>query len=121
MSFFYFLSFLQEVSQTSPTATADDLASAAVNPEPSGSNDALVRVAIDKLKETKKSDDEPKSMPLDGQAREDSIQKFNPGRRNRERRRGKADRERVREREDRSKGRDRDSHRERDREEEERI
>jgi hypothetical protein len=119
---------LQEVPQTSPTATADDLALAAVNTESSAPNDALVRIAIDKLKETKKIDDEPKSMPLDGQAGEDSIQKSNPGRRtevsrerNRERMRGKADRERVREREDRSKGRDRDSNRERDRDEEERI
>jgi hypothetical protein len=38
------------------------LASEAVNPESSGSKDALVRVAVDKLKETKKSDDEPKNM-----------------------------------------------------------
>ncbi|XP_059432303.1 cyclin-L1-1 [Corylus avellana] len=119
----------KELPQASPTANTE-LASAAVNPESSGSKDALVRVAIDKLKETKKSDDEPKNTPLDGQAREESIQKSNPEHRteaSRERnkeREKERERERDREREDRSKARDhdrgRDSDRERDREEAER-
>jgi len=124
LSFLFFL-FLQEVPQTSPTANTE-LASAAVNPESSESKDALVRVAIDKLKETKKSDDEPKNMPLDGQARDESILKSNPEHRteaSRERNKER-ERERDREREDRSKARDhdraRDSDRERDREETER-
>lgn len=126
--FFLLLSFLQELPQASPTANTE-LASAAVNPESSGSKDALVRVAIDKLKETKKSDDEPKNTPLDGQAREESIQKSNPehrteASRERNKEREERERERDREREDRSKARDhdrgRDSDRERDREEAER-
>jgi hypothetical protein len=118
---------LQELPQASPMANTE-LASAAVNPESSGSKDALVRVAIDKLKETKKSDDEPKNSSLDGQAREESIQKSNPEHRteaSRERNKEREkERERDREREDRSKARDhdrgRDSDRERDREEAER-
>jgi hypothetical protein len=69
----------------------------------------LVRVAIDKLKESKKGDDEPKNILVDGQARDEPMPKSNPEHkteasreRNKEREKKKErvmDRERERERE----------------------
>ncbi|XP_041001537.1 cyclin-L1-1 isoform X1 [Juglans microcarpa x Juglans regia] len=117
----------KEVLQTSPTANTKP-ASAAVNLESGGSKDVLVRAAIDKLKESKKSEDEPKNMPVEGDAREEPMLKSNPEHRaeaSRERNKERdRDREREREREDRIKVRDRDrgrdSDRERDREESDR-
>ncbi|KAG2722391.1 hypothetical protein I3760_02G126500 [Carya illinoinensis] len=119
----------KEVLQTSPTPNTKP-ALVAVNPESGASKDVLVRAAIDKLKESKKSDDEPKNMPVEGDAREEPMLKSNPEHRaeasrerNKERDRDR-DRDREREREDRIKARDRDrgrdSDRERDREESDR-
>ncbi|XP_042945285.1 cyclin-L1-1-like isoform X2 [Carya illinoinensis] len=113
--------FVQEVQQTSPTANAKPT-SAAANPGSGGSKDVLIRVAIDKLKETKKSDDEPLNVPVEGDAREEPMLKSYPEHRteasrerNREREKER-ERDREREREDRIKARDRDRGRDSDRE-----
>lgn len=108
----------------------------AANSESGGSKDLLVRAAIDKLKEAKKSDDELKNTPIEVDTSEEPMLKSNPEHRteaSRERykerekeRERERDRERERERgrEERMKARDRDrgrdSDRERDREESER-
>lgn len=93
------------------------------NPESGGSKDAIVKAALDKLKESKKSDDDSKSVHIEVDAREESAPKSKSeqradasGDRNKQKER---DRERDK---DRSKGRDRvrDSDREREREETER-
>lgn len=125
----------KEVQQASPTANSK-LAAVAANSESGGSKDLLVRAAIDKLKEAKKSDDELKNTPIEVDTREEPMLKSNPEHRteaSRERykerekeRERERDRERERERgrEERMKARDRDrgrdSDRERDREESER-
>jgi hypothetical protein len=57
------------------------------------SKDTLVRVAVDKLKESKKGDDEPKNILVDGQARDEPMPKSNPEHR------AEASRERNKERE----------------------
>ncbi|KAF3454394.1 hypothetical protein FNV43_RR04841 [Rhamnella rubrinervis] len=102
----------KEVSQCSPLAN-DDASASKVPP---------VAVNTDKLKEYKKSDDESKSMAVEGEAKEEPMQKSKSersrsevsGDRNKER-----DRERERERErDRLKARDRDRGRDSDRERE---
>ncbi|XP_023901022.2 cyclin-L1-1 [Quercus suber] len=119
----------KEISQTSPTANIKPV-SAAINPESVGAKEVLVRAAIDKMKDSKKSDDESKNMSVEGEAREEPLPKSNSElkteasrERNREREKER-ERERDREREDRIKARDRDrgrdSDRERDREETER-
>ncbi|XP_030975211.1 cyclin-L1-1-like isoform X4 [Quercus lobata] len=119
----------KEISQTSPTANIRPV-SAAINPESVGAKEVLVRAAIDKMKDSKKSDDESKNMSVEGEAREEPLPKSNSElkteasrERNREREKER-ERERDREREDRIKARDRDrgrdSDRERDREETER-
>lgn len=111
----------KEVQQTSPTANAKPTLAAA-NPGSGGSKDVLIRVAIDKLKETKKSDDEPTNAPVEGDAREEPMLKSYPEHRteasrerNREREKER-ERERDRDREDRIKARDRDRGRDSDRE-----
>ncbi|KAK7825925.1 thioredoxin reductase 2 [Quercus suber] len=120
---------IEEISQTSPTANIKPV-SAAINPESVGAKEVLVRAAIDKMKDSKKSDDESKNMSVEGEAREEPLPKSNSElkteasrERNREREKER-ERERDREREDRIKARDRDrgrdSDRERDREETER-
>ncbi|XP_050239126.1 cyclin-L1-1-like isoform X2 [Quercus robur] len=119
----------KEISQTSPTANIKPV-SAAINPESVGAKEVLVRAAIDKMKDSKKSDDESKNVSVEGEAREEPLPKSNSElkteasrERNREREKER-ERERDREREDRIKARDRDrgrdSDRERDREETER-
>ncbi|XP_059652579.1 cyclin-L1-1-like isoform X1 [Cornus florida] len=95
-------------------------ASAAVNLESGGSKCALIKVALDKLKESKKSDDESKSMPSEGESRE-TVPKSKTERRTQasgERAKERDwDREREREKErliarDRDRGRDSDRERE---------
>ncbi|CAK9143118.1 unnamed protein product [Ilex paraguariensis] len=92
----------------------------AVNQESSVSKDTKIKDALDKLKESKRSDDDSKSMPpSEGEAREEPVSKSMSehrteasGERNKER-----EREREREKE-RLKARDRDRGRESDRERE---
>nr|DAD37891.1 TPA_asm: hypothetical protein HUJ06_008532 [Nelumbo nucifera] len=95
--------------------------STAPNSDSGGSKDALIKAALDKLKESKKSDDDVKSAPVEGAVREEPPSKLKVdhrqevgGERNRERERER-DRERERER---SKARDRDRGRDSDRERE---
>ncbi|KAF8394492.1 hypothetical protein HHK36_020701 [Tetracentron sinense] len=95
--------------------------STAVNSESGGSKDALIKLALDKLKESKKSDDDSKNMPSEGEAREESVLKSKTeprteaiGERIKERERDR-DRERPKAR-DRDRGRDSDREREREKE-----
>ncbi|XWS56466.1 hypothetical protein CRYUN_Cryun09bG0087700 [Craigia yunnanensis] len=44
---------------------------AAADLEPEGAKEAKIKMALDKLKESKQSDDESKSMPIEGDAREE--------------------------------------------------
>ncbi|XWS07907.1 hypothetical protein CRYUN_Cryun41cG0032400 [Craigia yunnanensis] len=98
---------------------------AAADLETGGSKEAKIKMALDKLKESKQSDDESKSIPTKGDAREEPrhISKSehrteSGGEKSKERdRERKRDRDRDREREkarDRDKGRDSDRERERD-------
>nr|POF20562.1 isoform 2 of cyclin-l1-1 [Quercus suber] len=66
----------KEISQTSPTANIKPV-SAAINPESVGAKEVLVRAAIDKMKDSKKSDDESKNMSVEGEAREEPLPKSN--------------------------------------------
>jgi len=74
------------------------------NIESIGGKGAMVKVAIDKLKDSKRSDDELKDMAIDGEAKEEHVLKSK-------------DRDRARDRErNRTKSRDRDrGHRSRER------
>lgn len=123
---FFFL-LLQEVLRSSPQASADASISNAlpvpVSVEGGGSKGPLVKVGMDKPKEGKKSDDESKSVPSEGEAREDPMLKSRSEHRteasgadrNKERDRGRgSERDRVKAR---NRGRGRDSDREREREE----
>lgn len=115
----------QEVPQSSPTANDDASvvkATPGTNPESGGSKDEMLKLALNKLKESKKSDDESKSLTLEATTREEFMPKSKSdrraeiGERNKERERDR-DRERERER-DRTKSRDRDRGRDSDRERE---
>lgn len=111
----------KEGSIDTPVASVDTSATkmvsgAAGNAESGGSKEVLVKQALDKLKESKRSDGESKDTATDGEGREDSIVKSKPelrteisGERNRE-----MERDRDRDR-DREKDRVRDRDRERDR------
>ena len=127
---------LQEVLQSGPSANNDTVtpkaASALINPESGGSKNSMVKQALDMLKESKKGDDDPKSMAVEGEGREEPIPSKSEhrteasGERNKERdkerereRERERDRDRDRERErakarDRDRGRDSDRERERD-------
>ncbi|KAJ6429014.1 hypothetical protein OIU84_020618 [Salix udensis] len=96
---------------TEPKAT-----SSGVNVESGGSKD-ITKVALDKLKESKKSDDE--SKPAEGDAREDLIPRSKSEHRTEASGDKSRDRDRERERDrikaqDRDRGRDSDRERERD-------
>ncbi|XP_028061005.1 cyclin-L1-1-like isoform X1 [Camellia sinensis] len=91
-------------------------APATANLESGGSKGALIKAALDKLKESKKSGDDSESVPVEAEAKEEPVSKLKSerkmdasGERNKER---DWDRERDRERE---KERDRDREREKDR------
>nr|XP_023913992.1 cyclin-L1-1-like isoform X1 [Quercus suber]XP_023913998.1 cyclin-L1-1-like isoform X1 [Quercus suber]POF25830.1 cyclin-l1-1 [Quercus suber] len=108
---------LKEIPQTSPTANIKS-ASATVNTESGGSEDVLLKAPLDKLKESKKNDDELKNMSVEGEAREEPLPKSNSDHRtdaSRERNREREERERDREKEGRIKARDRDRSRDFDR------
>lgn len=126
---------LQEVLPIGPSANNDTVtpkaASAMNNPESGGSKNSVVKQALDMLKESKKSDDDPKSLAVEGEGgREEPIQSKSEhrteasGERNKERekereRERERERDRDRERErvkarDRDRGRDSDRERERD-------
>ncbi|ONI04657.1 hypothetical protein PRUPE_6G333200 [Prunus persica] len=123
----------KEVPTNSPSAidnTSNIKAAAEVNPESGGSKGVLAKLATDKLKDSKESDE---SMPIEGEAKEDFSMKSKSERRTESSGDKSKDRDRERERErdrdrdrdrDRMKVRDRDrgrdSDRERDREEAER-
>ena len=122
---------LQEVLHSGPSANNDTVtpkeASKLINPEPGGSKNSMVKRALDILKESKKGDDDPKSMAVEGEGREEPIPSNSEhrieasGERNNER-----DKDREREREmdmesERTKTRDldreRDSNKEQERDE----
>ncbi|KAH7513247.1 hypothetical protein FEM48_Zijuj12G0177000 [Ziziphus jujuba var. spinosa] len=69
----------KEVSQCSPLANDDASVSkappVAVNLEYDGSKGSLIKVSVNKLKESKKSDDESNSMPVEGDAKEEPVHK----------------------------------------------
>ncbi|XP_042513668.1 cyclin-L1-1-like [Macadamia integrifolia] len=92
--------------------------SAVANPDASGSKGALIKVACEKLKESKKSDDDTKNLPIDEVMREEPPSKSKAD--HRQEASGERNREKERERSkarDRDRGRDgRDSDRERERE-----
>ncbi|PIA40349.1 hypothetical protein AQUCO_02500205v1 [Aquilegia coerulea] len=101
---------------TTPTA-----ASAPVNPESGGSKNSLVKAALGKVKESKKSDDDTKSLSIEGEAREDVVPKLKAEHRTEvsEEKNKVKERDRERERERlkvRQRDRGRDSDRERERE-----
>ncbi|XP_022932108.1 cyclin-L1-1-like isoform X5 [Cucurbita moschata] len=115
----------KEVPRSSPTAIDDASIAKSIpgtNPESGGSKDEMVKSSLHKLKESKKCDDESKSVLLEATTREELVPRSKPDRRaengekNKERERDR-DRERERER-DRTKSRDRDRGRESDRERE---
>ncbi|KAF8401573.1 hypothetical protein HHK36_012517 [Tetracentron sinense] len=96
-------------------------ASAAATLESGGSKDSLIKLALDKLKESKKTDDDSKNVPTEGEAREEPVPKSKAehrteaiGERNKE---GERERERERPKaRDRDRGRDSDREWERERE-----
>lgn len=104
---------------------ADTIVSKSAPPEAGGSKEAKINATQDKPKDSKLSDDESMSMPVDGEAREEPRQKSKSehktetsGDKIKERERER-DRERSRTR-DRDRGRDSDRERERDEAERER-
>ncbi|KAK2977379.1 hypothetical protein RJ640_013358 [Escallonia rubra] len=93
-------------------------ASTAINQE-GGSKDAMIKAALTKLKETKKSDDDSQSMPTEGEARAEPVPKLKSEHRTETSGERIKEREREREKErlkarDRERGRDSDRERERE-------
>nr|QYW07134.1 cyclin L1-1 [Dimocarpus longan] len=121
----------QELPQSSPSANGDTAApkpvSAPGNSGSGGTKGSMIKVDLDKVKDSKKSDDDSKSMSTDREVREEPAQKFksehrteSSGDRSKDRdreRERERDRDRDRER-DRTKSRDRDRGRDSDRERE---
>ncbi|CAJ1976186.1 unnamed protein product [Sphenostylis stenocarpa] len=121
----------KDIPQHSPAADTETAmpkgAPGEVHIKSIGSKGAMVKVAIDKLKDSKRSDDESKGMATEGDAREEHILKsksdrktevISETRRERDRDRDR-DRERDRDRDrDRTKSRDRDRGRDSDKEHE---
>eukprot|EP01018_Ginkgo_biloba_P005788 Gb_18065 [translate_table: standard] len=120
---------LKNVSNGVKTSSQSGLS----NPESSSGRDAIVRAALDKLKESKKSDNDTKNVSVDGELREDSdagkSKQLNhrtdaTGDRSKEKDKERSrphDRERVGEKDrerDRDRGRDWDRDRNREREKE---
>lgn len=118
--------FVQEGSLNDSTVTGDSSSpkgTSAANQE--SGKDARVKLVVEKLKESKKSDDESRSMAVEGDSREELVRKSTTehrtdggGERNKDRER---DRERERDKDrdkERVKARDRDRGRESDRERE---
>lgn len=101
-----------------PPANNDTSTPKAVPAESGGSKGTLIKLAIDKLKESKKSDDDSKSMPGEGEVREDRPPKSKAE--NRPEASGEKSKERDRGTKSRERDRGRDSDREREREESDR-
>ncbi|GAB4835881.1 Cyclin-L1-1 [Ancistrocladus abbreviatus] len=120
----------KEGSLSTPLANNDTVTpkTASANAESSGSKETLLKQALDKLKESKKSDDDSKNALSEGEGRDDTGSRSKPDHRTEASGERSRDREREKEREsrdrDRQKSRDRerrrDSDRERDRDETER-
>lgn len=108
----------REGSMSCPPANNDTSTPKAVPTESGGSKGTLIKLAIDKLKESKKSDDDSKSMPGEGEAREDRAPKSKAE--NRPEPSGEKSKERDRGTKSRERDRGRDSDREREREESDR-
>lgn len=104
--------------QSGPSANSENgttKAASAVNPESGGSKNSMVKQALDMLKESKKEDDDPKSVLVEGgEGKEESVPSKSE---NRTEASGERNKERERERErDRERERERDRERERERE-----
>ncbi|KAL2942264.1 Cyclin-L1-1 [Bienertia sinuspersici] len=110
----------KEGSLNTPVASIDTSATKTVSDADSGgSKDTLVKQALDKMRESKRSDDESKDTTTDGEGREDSIVKSKLELRTETSRERSRDRDRERERDperDRNREKDRDRERIRDRE-----
>ncbi|CAL0320996.1 unnamed protein product [Lupinus luteus] len=115
----------KDVPQSSPPADSDTLVTKGATGEAnneSGGKGALVKLNIDRRKDSKRSDDESKSMVPEGEARDESVLKSKSDRRmeasgetRRDRDRdGERDRDRDRKSRDRDRGRDSDKERERE-------
>ncbi|XP_010914382.1 cyclin-L1-1 isoform X2 [Elaeis guineensis] len=82
----------------------NDTGTPKANPDASSSKDALIKAALDKLKESKKTDDDAKSVAAEVDAKEDPVEKV------KDENKSDANLERNRDRErERSKARDRDN------------
>ena len=68
---------LQEVLHSGPSANNDTVtpkeASKLINPKLGGSKNSMVKCGLDILKESKKGDDDPNSMAVEGEGREEPI------------------------------------------------
>ncbi|RVW94400.1 hypothetical protein CK203_035626 [Vitis vinifera] len=68
---------LTRAEGSGPSANNDTVtpkeASKLINPESGGSKNSMVKRALDILKESKKGDDNPKSMAVEGEGREEPI------------------------------------------------
>lgn len=108
----------KEGALNTPVANIDTSASKMVSDaESGGSKDAPVKQALDKMKESRRSDDESKDTTTDGEGREENIAKSKTELRTETSRERSRDRERERERErERDPDRDRDREKDRDRE-----
>ncbi|XP_019452240.1 PREDICTED: cyclin-L1-1 isoform X2 [Lupinus angustifolius] len=115
----------KDVPQSSPPADSDTSVSKGAMGEAnneSGGKGALVKLNMDRRKDSKRSDDESKSMVPEGEARDESVPKSKSDRRmeasgetRRDRDRdGERDRDRDRKSRDRDRGRDSDKERERE-------
>ncbi|XP_062163234.1 cyclin-L1-1-like [Alnus glutinosa] len=71
-------SFTFSSKPTQPVSKMNLSYSLTFNLEDPNSKYTLVRVAVDKLKESKKGDDEPENILVDGQARDEPMPKSNP-------------------------------------------
>ncbi|GLT66854.1 hypothetical protein SLA2020_391980 [Shorea laevis] len=107
----------REAPVSSPPANDDANFSKSAPLETHESKEAKIKAALDKLKDSKLSDDESKSMPVDGEAREELRQKCKSEHRTETSGDKIKERDRERERDrDRAKARDRDSGRDANRE-----
>lgn len=111
----------QAPKETLPNGVANDTSTSKVptNPDAGGSKDVMIKLALDKLKESKKTDEDVKPVPLEGDGKEELSVKPKAdhrtdanGERNRER---EKERSKVRERD---RGRDSIWEREREKEQE---
>ncbi|GKV34104.1 hypothetical protein SLEP1_g42521 [Rubroshorea leprosula] len=106
-----------EAPETSPPANDDANFSKSAPLETDESKEAKIKAALDKLKDSKLSDDESKSKPIDGEAREELRQKSKSEHRTETSGDKIKERDRERERDRcRAKARDRDRGRDSDRE-----